>query len=221
MRRRGVAYCRSLPCMIAVVSMLATAPTVRAHRQGPTEEINTGLAIPAITHGEMLVVARYRARILDLAARQPRTDPTLRRLAGFVSMQHFACFWGLVPGSLTDEGSPFNECAHAYVAAARALLSHMVAMPGEQSLAKGLDGRMQAELASDPDAGQLCTNSSETFSGRIIWPNWQLVPTHLPTVLTLLAVMLAILAPLLFARRSRKATARSPAHADMKSGLTS
>jgi methylmalonyl-CoA mutase len=54
----------------------------------------------------MVIVAKYSAVVLDLAARQPRTDPTLRRLAGFVSLQRFACFWGLIPGSLTDENSP-------------------------------------------------------------------------------------------------------------------
>src|SRR5579871_1344526 len=114
--------------LVAAVAMLWASSAVSAHHQPPREGGPLGVAIPAITHGDMPVVARYRAQILDLAARQPRTDPTLRRLAGFISLQHFACFWGLVPGSLTDETSPFNECSHADVAGARALLAHMVAM---------------------------------------------------------------------------------------------
>lgn len=165
--------------------MLAASTPVWAHHQPAHEGRNIGVAIPAITHGEMLVVARYRGEILDLAARQPRTDPTMRRLAGFVSLQHFACLWGLVPGSLTDETSPFNECSHADVAGARALLAHMVGMPGDQSAARSLVTRIETELASDPASNALCSNSNEAFdSGIIIWPDWQLVPAHLPTVLT-------------------------------------
>jgi hypothetical protein len=41
----------------------------------------------------------------------------MTRIENYVNLQSFACLWGLVPGSLKDEGSPFNECAHAYLAA--------------------------------------------------------------------------------------------------------
>ena len=180
--------CRWRSCLIAA-TMLATCTSALAHHQ-PHEGPNVGVAIPAITHGEMLVVARYRANILDLAGRTPRTDLILRRLAGFVSLQHFACAWGLIPGSLTDEASPFNECSHADIAGARALLLHIVAMPGNQSEAKALQARIDTELASDPAASQLCSNSSETFdSGIIIWPDWKLAPSNLPTVLTICATL--------------------------------
>jgi hypothetical protein len=171
--------------------MLAACTPVWAHHQPPHEGPTIGVAIPAITHGEVLVVAKHRARILDLAARQPRTDPTLRRLAGFVSLQHFACFWGLVPGSLSDEASPFNECSHAYLAGARALLAHMVAMPGDQSSARALAARIETEIASDRAFSVLCSNSSDSFdSAIIIGPDWQLAPTHIPTVLTFVASLL-------------------------------
>ena len=176
--------------LIAVVSMLATSTPVWAHHQPQHEGANVGVAIPAITHGEMFVVAKYRVQILDLAARQPRTDPTLRRLAGFVNLQHFACFWGLVPGSLSDETSPFNECSHAYVAGARALLAHMIEMPGDQSLARALKARIETEVASDPAFSVLCSNSSEAFdSGIVIGPDWQLAPAHLPTILSFFALV--------------------------------
>jgi hypothetical protein len=190
MKRRSAIFtaCRWRSGLIAA-AMLATCTPALAHHQ-PHEGPNVGVAIPAITHGEMLIVARYHGKIVDLAAREPRTDPTLRRLASFVSLQHFACFWGLVPGSLTDETSPFNECSHADVAGLRALLLHMVAMPGNQSEAKALQARIATDLASDPAASQLCSNSSETFdSAIIIWPDWQLAPNHLPTVLTFCATL--------------------------------
>jgi hypothetical protein len=180
-------------CLVAAVSILAASTPASAHHQQPHQGPTVGVVIPAITHGEMLVIAGYRTEILDLAARQPRTDPTLRRLAGFVSLQQFACFWGLVPGSLSDETSPFNECSHAYVAGARALLAHMVAMPGDQSGARALEARIGTEIASDPGYSVLCSNSSETFdSGIIIGPDWQLMPNHLPTVLTFFVLMLLV-----------------------------
>src|SRR6516165_4402812 len=189
-RNRSTAAGGWRSCLIAAVSMFAACTPVLAHHQPPHEGTNVGVAIPAITHGEMLVVAKYRAQILDLAARQPRTDPTLRRLAGFVNLQHFACFWGLVPGSLSDETSPFNECSHADLAGARALLAHMVGMPGDQSSARVLDARIETEIASDPAFSVLCSNSNETFdSGIIIGPDWRLAPAHLPTVLTFFAFL--------------------------------
>jgi hypothetical protein len=177
-------------CLIGAVSILAVSTPVSAHHQPPHEGANIGVAIPAITHGEMFIVAKYRAEILDLAARQPRTDPSLRRLTGFVNLQHFACFWGLVPGSLTDETSPFNECSHAYVAGARALLAHMIAMPGDQSSARALEVRIETELAIGPAANMMCLSSNEAFdSGIIIGPDWQLVPSHVPTLATLLSLL--------------------------------
>ncbi len=176
--------------LVAGVSILLALTPVRAHHQPLGEGAKIGVAIPAVAHGEMAVVARHRADILALAARQPRTDPTLRRLMGFVSLQHFACFWGLVPGSISDESSPFNECAHAYVAGARALLAHMVMMPGDQSSAKALDARIETELAADPAFNVLCSNSNEAFdSGIIIGPDWQLAASHPPTVATFLSLL--------------------------------
>jgi hypothetical protein len=60
----------------------------------------------------MSVIEGSRAAILDLAGRQFRTDRDFQRLSSFVSLQFFYCLWGAVPGSLEDEESPFNECAH-------------------------------------------------------------------------------------------------------------
>jgi hypothetical protein len=97
---RRIRRWRSL--LIAAVSILVITPA-GAHHQASSDGPIRGVAILAISHGEMPIVAKYRSQVLDLAVRQPVTDPTLRRLAGFVSLQTFACFWGLVPGSLSDE----------------------------------------------------------------------------------------------------------------------
>lgn len=190
--------------LIAVLSILAVTPA-GAHHQGSNDGPIRGVAIPAISHGEMPVVARYRSQILDLAVRQPVTDPILRRLAGFVSLQTFACFWGLVPGSLSDEQSPFNECSHAYLAGVRALLAHMTAMPGNQSAAKDIEARIDAEIAGDPNRNVVCSNSSQAFdSADVIGPDWQLAPMHVPTVLTFSAFVLLAAAGLAAVGRRRR-----------------
>lgn len=197
--------------VVAGISMLLAFAPALAHHQPLHEGAIVGVAIPAITHGEMQVVSKYRTQILELAEREPRTDPTLRRLAGFVSLQHFACFWGLVPGSLSDENSPFNECAHADVAGARALLAHMVEMPGDQSSARALEARIATELASDPISSVLCSNSNEAFdSGMIVGPDWQLAPAHPPTVLTFSAVVLLAAVGAWLVLRSRFAKTALP-----------
>jgi hypothetical protein len=189
--------------LMAVIAMLGLCAPVCAHHVVSREGALVGVAIPAIAHGEMPVVAGYRSEILDLAARQPRTDPTLRRLEGFVSLQRFACFWGLIPGSLADEASPFNECSHAYAAGLRELLAHMADMPGDQSEAKALQARIAAEIASDPAFAVLCSNSGETFdSGIVIGPDWALAPAHGPTLLTFAAAALLAGAGLWSARRA-------------------
>ncbi|MGY3698801.1 MULTISPECIES: hypothetical protein [Bradyrhizobium] len=172
--------------LFTVASWLAVCAPAWAHHQIVRKGPVVGIAIPAIAHGEMLVIAKYRATILDQATHHLQTDPIFLRLAGFVSLQYFACVWGLVPGSLTDEGSPFNECSHAYLAGARALLAHMAEMSDGQSAAKALQERINTELSSDPAFGAICSNSAETFdSGVIVWPDWGIAFTHSPTVLML------------------------------------
>jgi hypothetical protein len=188
---------------LVALSILAITP-VGAHHRSANDGPIRGVAIPAIAHGAMPIVAEYRSRILALAARQGVTDPTLRRLAGFISLQTFACFWGLMPGSLSDEASPFNECSHAYLAGVKALLLHMTAMPGDQSAAKELEARMDAAIANDPAAHAVCSNSSQAFdSADVIGPDWQLAMTHMPTVLTFAVLVVLVMAGLATAARRR------------------
>jgi hypothetical protein len=178
-------------CAALIAAFATLAPTQAHHTSQRAPGAPVGIAIPAITHGEMPIVARYRSEIMALATRQSPTDPTLRRLQGFGSLQYFACFWGLAPRALSDEASPFNECAHAYLAGARALLAHMVEMPGDQTAAKALQARLDAELASDPFASAICSNSAQAFdSGIVISPDWSLAPAHLPTMLTFSGLVL-------------------------------
>jgi len=196
-------------CLLPLLACAMLAPAHAHHMSPRPPGAPVGVVIPAVSHGATPILAAYRAEIVALAERRAATDPTLRRLQGFVSLQYFACWRGLVPGSLTDEDSPFNECAHAYVAGARALLDHMADMPGDQTEAKALQARIADHLARDPSASAVCSNSGEAFdSGVIVWPDWSLAPAHRPTLLTFsgLAAISAGMAILLAGRRRPKPT---------------
>jgi hypothetical protein len=60
-------------CFIAV-SMPAVCTPVRAHHQPPHDGATVGVAMSAITHGEMPVVARYRASFRSKPRALDQTD---------------------------------------------------------------------------------------------------------------------------------------------------
>jgi hypothetical protein len=177
------------------VALVAMTPSpVWAHReatgrQAPAESIS----IPNLSHGQMAVIADNRAAILDLAARQIPTDPMMRRLEAFINLQFFDCFWGLVPGSIEDESSPFNECSHAYLAATRALLLHLQEMPGDRSAVCALVTKIEAEMLSNNASLVLCRYSDEPFNTaeRII-PRWDEIPFHFPSLMTFSGLALLV-----------------------------
>lgn len=151
----------------------------------------------------MAVIASYRGAIIDLAQRQTVTDPTFRRLYNHGNLQYTYCLWGMMPGSLGDEQSPFNECSHAYLAAAKALLAYMAAMPGAEKPAKALISDIDADMVRTGASWILCQFSGETFStGEVIEPRWRDMFFHLPSLLVLIIVSAALLAMwlLLFGR---------------------
>ncbi|MFT3987671.1 hypothetical protein [Aestuariivirga sp.] len=149
-----------------------------------------GIEIPGLTHGQMAVIARYRSDILDLADRQFRTDLTFRRILNYERIQFTYCLWGAVPGSITDEASPFNECSHAYLAALKALLDHMRTMPAATADANRLMAVINDDMYRNNAAWVLCQFSGEKFStGEVIRPHWADVPHHLPSLLSLLIVL--------------------------------
>ena len=139
----------------------------------------------------MQVIAANLSAIQDLAERQDPTDLTMRRLQDFVNLQKFACLWGVVPGSLTDEASPFNECAHSYLAGAQALLLHLEQMPGGDRLGvKALVNKIELEMLSDNASLILCRYSDEPFNtDEVISPRWSRIPRHLPSLATFAAVL--------------------------------
>lgn len=173
---------------LALVASLATGPGAFAHGSGGAA--GPGLSIPALTHGQMPVVADHRSAIIALADRQIRTDPGFRRLLNHARLQHTYCLWGLAPGGITDEASPFNICSHAALAAAAALLDHMQTMPAAAADAGRLHHALDRDMMAAGTASELCTHSATLFStGAIVTPDWWAVPSHPPTLAAATAVI--------------------------------
>ncbi|MEI9403762.1 hypothetical protein [Mesorhizobium argentiipisi] len=173
---------------------LLAATSAQAHG-GSSDPPPPGIQIPSLTHGQMAVIARYRGDILDLAQRQTVTDPTFRRLYNHGNLQFTYCLWGLMPGSLGDEESPFNECSHAYLATAKALLTYMATMPSAERNAKALISDIDADMVRSGASWILCQYSGEAFStGAVVKPRWRDIFFHLPSLAVLLAAATALTA---------------------------
>jgi hypothetical protein len=175
--------------------VLISAPTTpaSAHREATDRQAPADVIfIPNLSHGQMGVIADNRAAILELAAQQIPTDPTMRRVEAFINLQFFECMWGIVPGSVEDESSPFNECSHAYLAATRALLMHLQTMPGDRSAVQALAAKIEREMLNNSASLVLCRYSDEPFNtAERIGPHWSEIPFHLPSLMTFAGFALA------------------------------
>jgi hypothetical protein len=182
---------RRLRSVVRAAAFLAgtclAATAASAHSIGPVAD-DSGISIPSLTHGQMAVIASYRSEILALAARQVRTDEAFRRLMNYGAIQYTYCLWGLVPGSLRAEDSPFNECSHAYLSAAQALLLYMRAMPANepafQADVESLVSRIDADMVRSGASLVLCRFSGEAFNtASLIRPVWSDIPFHPPSLI--------------------------------------
>jgi hypothetical protein len=186
LRRAQPSLRAALVC--AALALAATGPA-SAHSSRRSAADDSGIAINALTHGQMAVISDYRSQILALAARQPNTDRTFRRLRNYGAIQFTYCLWGLVPGSVRDEHSPFNECSHAYLSAAHALLLYMQDMPtGDLALRAELEAllsRIDAEMVRRGASLVLCQFSGGEYNtASLIRPDWRQIPSHLPSLLS-------------------------------------
>lgn len=185
---------RSILALVAAFSLLGTS-SGHAHRSparnGPPP---AGVSIPSLTHGQMAVISRNLSAIRALARARSGFDMTTWRLEDYLNLQSFACLWGIVPGSIADESSPFNECAHAYLAAGRALLLQLRQAPNaDREAIDALIGKIETEMLADGASLMLCRYSDEPFNtNEVIWPRWREIPFHLPTAGFLSATLLAI-----------------------------
>jgi hypothetical protein len=171
---------------LATLMSLFTSPALAHHT---TIGSAAGLPIPSLTHGQLSVIAENRSAILNLADQEPFVDETFYRLRNFIDLQYLYCMWGLVPGSLKDEASPFNECSHAYLSATHALLLHMRTMRGDQTRVRELIDKIEFQMLANNASLVLCRYSDEPFNtADVIRPRWSEVPSHLPSLLTFLAL---------------------------------
>ncbi len=152
-----------------------------------------GIAIPNLTHGQMAVIADYRDEILRVAARRQEPDMQFRRVLNFANIQFSYCMWGLVPLSVTDEASPFNECSHAYLAATQAVLLRMRGMPGRHGDVDDLVSRIETDMVRNDASLVLCQYSNESFNtANVIRPDWKGLFRHMPSLTAFAAFLLAL-----------------------------
>ncbi len=179
-------------CALALALLLLghAKPALAHHRSTPQTLVAGGIRIPSLTHGQMAVIAANKAAILRLAERHAHGDDVLKRLINFVNIQFSFCLWGLVPGSLGDDASPFNECSHAYLAAARSVLVRLQETADSPAV-EALTTKIDREMLQNNASLTLCRYSDEPFnSAQVITPHWSDAPFHLPTLLTFFSVLL-------------------------------
>ncbi|ANM05747.1 hypothetical protein AMC78_CH03693 [Rhizobium phaseoli] len=185
------------------------ASNTSAHERG-TGGTHAGLDVPAVSHGEMAVISDYRSGIIELASRAVDTNEPFRRVLNYAEIQYSYCVWGRMPGSVTDEESPFNECAHAYLAATKAVLLSMREMPREATAAGEIISAIDADMARRGLALITCQFSGEAFNtADIVKPNWSKVPLHPASTASLTGVAALFGLAVLALRRVLRQTAQS------------
>jgi hypothetical protein len=162
----------------------------------------------------MAVIRGNLSAIRVLAQARTGFDMTTWRLEDYLNIQSFACLWGVVPGSVADEESPFNECAHAYLAAARALLLHLREATGvDHGAVEALIRKIEAEMLTNGASLTLCRYSDEPFNtNEVIWPHWREIASHPPPA-AVAFVTLAAIAGMAWSVRPRR-SGREAARAD-------
>ncbi|MBB2755263.1 UNVERIFIED_ORG: hypothetical protein GGI57_006005 [Rhizobium aethiopicum] len=180
----------------STISLLSTAFAAAAFFCMPVENAlahsrsggasHAGLEIPEISHGEMAVISDYRGRIIGLASRAVDTNEPFRRVLNYAEIQYSYCLWGRMPGSVSDEQSPFNECAHAYLAATKAVLLSMREMPREAVAAGEIISAVDDDMVRRSLALITCRFSGEAFNtADVVKPRWSKVPFHAASMASL------------------------------------
>lgn len=195
--------------LLAIFLMLLGWPaSVAAH--GGSSGSQAGIPIPSLTHGEMAVIAPYYGRIISLAESVSDTDETFRRVLNFAQIQRAYCLWGLMPGSVSDEESPFNECSHAYLAAAKAVLLQMRAMKVEKVPVDDLVSDIDTALVRNNLSLILCKFSGESFNtADLIRPKLADIAYHAKSLAAISSASLLVLAGLWLGARALRPQARS------------
>jgi hypothetical protein len=187
-----VAFIPRFIASLLPVFMFLCADPAFAH-SGHVGGVTSGISIPSLGHGEMAVIAPHQRAIMALALSAADTNEPFRRVLNYAQIQYAYCLWGVMPGTISDEASPFNECAHAYLAATKAVLLDMRTMPREAERADTLASEIDAELVNSGLAMVLCQFSAESFNtADLVRPRWIDVPSHLPSAFAALAFLAGI-----------------------------
>lgn len=164
---------------LAGLIWLALAAACAAHDAPPPED-RSGYPIPAIQHGAMAVLSDFRTPILDLAATVTTPDAELAALGAHNDAQRARCLWLLVPGSVTDEASPLNLCAHAETAGLKAILERLRRLPQTRRAAAEIVQAVEWRMMLSGTFYAMCEHSGETFNtASQIRPDYGAVPGYL------------------------------------------
>jgi hypothetical protein len=206
---RGKRRPRSGLLLAVLCLVLSSWPSLLAAHGGGSSGSHTGIPIPSLTHGEMSVIAPYYGRIIAIAEDVSDTDETFRRLLNFAQIQRAYCLWGMMPGSVSDEESPFNECSHAYLAAAKAVLLQMRTMKGETAPVDDLVSEIDATLVRNNLSLILCKFSGESFNtADLVRPKLADIFLDTRSFLAILSALLAIVAGLWLTARALRTEPR-------------
>jgi hypothetical protein len=178
---------------LTFLAMFATAPAVSAHvRSDSTAVAADAVIIPSLPHGQMAVIADHRREIVALGQDIAYRDDTVSRLVSYIHAQRMACLWGLVPESIPDEASPFNECSHAYLAATKALLLYLATVPQMAEIAGNLRDRVELEMLENGASLQMCQYSDLPFNtSEVLYPHWADVVAHPPSLFSIAGFFIA------------------------------
>lgn len=191
--------------LLSCIGTLLPRAAVAHHRSGTGD--TSGVPVANLNHGQLQVMARYRSAILALAGRQSRPDVETRRLMNFAKLQHAYCLWGLVPGTLNDEDSPFNECAHAYLGASKTLLDRLQQAPENRAEAHALAQKINGDmLIEGSGAFAMCRNGAAAFNtADVVMPEWRGVTVNPIVGLSGFAVLVSVGGTIALGRVRRRA----------------
>ena len=179
--------------LAALIILLAVSLPAVAHDSKQGKGSVAGIPITEITHGQMPVIFRYTRDILALAESQPSPTSDFQRVLNYAKSQRVYCLWGLVPGSISDEASPFNACSHAYLAALRELLLRMDKDPTNVA-ADDLVRRVDFDLLMFSSALELCNYSAVPYdTATLVRPVWSDILRHPASLASLLALLLSVM----------------------------
>lgn len=196
---------------MVLLLLLSGASPSSAHGVSKGGGNTAGISIPSLGHGEMAVLAPYQRAIMDLALSAADTNEPFRRVLNYAQIQYAYCLWGVMPGTIFDEASPFNECAHAYLAATKAVLLDMRSMPGEAKRADTLASQLDEELVKSGLALVLCQFSGERFNtADLIRPRFIDILAHPPSASVSLGFLAIVAACAWGALRLRRRHSRRP-----------